>query len=457
MNAVLEVAIGLVFVYLVLSLLASAIAETIEHLFHYRADYLRQGIEKLLLAGDVGLRDRLYRHPLIKSLYTPSRLEIPGLRAGGPAYIPSRHFALALLDIASAGAVPLGAGATAGGGASAAARAGGAGAPPAPMAPAGGGAPTPTPLTAQLLTAVRTNAALPPPLAHALQTLISDAGDDIEKVKANVQDWFDGSMDRVAGWYKRRAQFVLLIIGVLVATGLNADTLSVLSTLSNDSAVRAAVVTAAETYIAENSRSGGGAPAPSAGSGPANPAQPPAKPATVAQTTPKPAGTAVQPQGAPPAAAEGAGRAAADIPQRGPVPLDQVTEDIRKSVQAVSKQLGTLGLPVGWRKYDAAIDATPLAAMKKDEDRQAYLVANRIWPRSRAEWWGQFASHLLGWLLTAIAVSFGAPFWFDTLNKIMVIRSTVKPREKSGDEGSEDRQPSTRTQPVRIEIAGAAR
>jgi hypothetical protein len=95
--------------------------------------------------------------------------------------------------------------------------------------------------------------------------------------------------------------------------------------------------------------------------------------------------------------------------------------------------------------------------MKKDEDRQAYLVANRIWPGSRAELSGQFASHLLGWLLTAIAVSFGAPFWFDTLNKIMVIRSTVKPREKSGDEGSEDRQPSTRTQPVRIEIAGAAR
>jgi hypothetical protein len=48
---------------------------------------------------------------------------------------------------------------------------------------------------------------------------------------------------------------------------------------------------------------------------------------------------------------------------------------------------------------------------------------------------------LFGWLATAMAVSLGAPFWFDVLNKVMVIRSTVKPHEKSGDEGSEDRQP----------------
>jgi hypothetical protein len=46
---------------------------------------------------------------------------------------------------------------------------------------------------------------------------------------------------------------------------------------------------------------------------------------------------------------------------------------------------------------------------------------------------------LLGWLVTILAVSLGAPFWFDVLNKLMVIRSTVKPHEKSPEEGSEDR------------------
>jgi hypothetical protein len=38
---------------------------------------------------------------------------------------------------------------------------------------------------------------------------------------------------------------------------------------------------------------------------------------------------------------------------------------------------------------------------------------------------------LAGWILTAIALSLGAPFWFDLLNKFMVIRSTIKPQERS--------------------------
>jgi hypothetical protein len=52
-------------------------------------------------------------------------------------------------------------------------------------------------------------------------------------------------------------------------------------------------------------------------------------------------------------------------------------------------------------------------------------------------------THWLGWLLTALAVSLGAPFWFDMLNKIIVVRSTVKPHEKSREEGSKDAKKET--------------
>ena len=45
----------------------------------------------------------------------------------------------------------------------------------------------------------------------------------------------------------------------------------------------------------------------------------------------------------------------------------------------------------------------------------------------------------LGWLLTAFALSFGAPFWFDVLNKIMIIRSTVKPAQKSPTDASPEK------------------
>ena len=55
----------------------------------------------------------------------------------------------------------------------------------------------------------------------------------------------------------------------------------------------------------------------------------------------------------------------------------------------------------------------------------------------------------LGLLLTAFAISQGAPFWFDLLNKIIVIRSTVKPREKSGEQPSKDKPaPETETEQV---------
>jgi hypothetical protein len=32
--------------------------------------------------------------------------------------------------------------------------------------------------------------------------------------------------------------------------------------------------------------------------------------------------------------------------------------------------------------------------------------------------------------MTMIAISLGAPFWFDALNKVMVVRATAKPKKR---------------------------
>ena len=37
-------------------------------------------------------------------------------------------------------------------------------------------------------------------------------------------------------------------------------------------------------------------------------------------------------------------------------------------------------------------------------------------------------SALIGWLITAAAISLGAPFWFDLLNSVANVRSTLKPK-----------------------------
>src|SRR6476646_5617512 len=52
----------------------------------------------------------------------------------------------------------------------------------------------------------------------------------------------------------------------------------------------------------------------------------------------------------------------------------------------------------------------------------------------------EWSMRILGWLITGFAISFGAPFWFDLLNRMMVVRSTVKPDEKSPEESSKDKQ-----------------
>ena len=52
---------------------------------------------------------------------------------------------------------------------------------------------------------------------------------------------------------------------------------------------------------------------------------------------------------------------------------------------------------------------------------------------------GDFLLKLVGLLVTGFAISQGAPFWFDVLNKFMVVRSTVKPSEKSREQPSKDR------------------
>jgi len=88
-------------------------------------------------------------------------------------------------------------------------------------------------------------------------------------------------------------------------------------------------------------------------------------------------------------------------------------------------KLGDLALPLGWNNgwypWPKNPDSGPVT--------KSQLILN-------------FAMTILGWTLTGFAVTLGAPFWFDLLNQFMVVRSTVKPSEKSGNEGSKDPQPS---------------
>lgn len=200
-SAILDTAIGMVFVFLVLSLICGIVQELIATVLSWRAATLRTGIQQML--GDArfsGLAKQVYDHPLITGLMKPGRA---GAGRKLPSYIPSRTFALALIDL---------------------------------MDPNGAlkqGGEKGQELVAKIAD---------PTLQTIARSLVSDASSSLDSMRHNIEDWFDDSMARVSGWYKRRAQMVTLAIGLAVSIGFNVNTIAVFSTLWKDPTVRAAIV-----------------------------------------------------------------------------------------------------------------------------------------------------------------------------------------------------------------------
>ena len=201
-SAILDTAIGMAFVFLLLSLICGIIQEIIATAVSWRAKTLKDGIQQLLSDPNFsGLAKKLYDHALIK----------PMMKAGkDPSYISSRTFALALLDMMDPSAANK---------AAASAQAFVAGLP-----------------NGQLKT-----------IATAL---VSDATMKVEHLRQNIEDWFDDAMDRVSGWYKRRAQIVTLAVGLVVCVGFNVDALAIFSTMWKDPTVRESVVKQAASFAA---------------------------------------------------------------------------------------------------------------------------------------------------------------------------------------------------------------
>jgi hypothetical protein len=323
-SGILDVAIGLIFIYLLLSIICSAINELIEAWLKKRATDLERGLRELLNdPNGTGLVKRLYEHPLIYGLfkdnYNPNLIKkghYPG-KSKLPSYIPSRNFALALMDIVLP-ATPTTAAATSSGAA-------GATAPFLAHAAVG-------PLQT-LRNAI--NKIGNPRVEQALMTLVDAAGDDVINARENIETWYNSTMERVGGWYKRRVQRTIFLLGIGVAIAVNADTITISTSLSYDQALRNSLVSAAQEY-AKN-----------------------------------------QPQNL----------------------SDNPKERVKENLEEIRK----FGLPVGWNKADP-----------------------RTIPTTAVDW----TMKVIGWLLTAIAISLGAPFWFDLLNKFMGARSTIKPRQK---------------------------
>jgi len=335
----LDVAIGLIFVFLLLSLVVTAVNELIASWLKRRSTTMWRGVVRLL--GGEKWAAAVYGHPLIAGLnekpwFEPYRKNLPFRKR--PSYIPSRTFAMALIDTLA----------------------------PASMTKA---------RTAEELRAALAAKLAAEPDSHLLQSLavlLEDSGGELEKFKVKIEEWFNGSMERVTGWYKRRTQWILILLAAAVTVWSNADTIVITNTLWRDPAMRSALAAQAQQFAEENR-----------------------KQTEAAEAAPAPAGPPAPPDRLPYETAEAAGQTASE-----------------KFDESVSR-LHSLALPLGWR--DPAQDG---------DGREPQ-------PCGWKEWRDAVRRHFLGWLLTALAVSLGAPFWFDMLNRVISIRAAGKsPDEK---------------------------
>jgi hypothetical protein len=306
----LDVAIGMVMIYSLLSLICSTINEGISSVFALRAATLEKGLENLLGSD---LAKQVYDHHLVQGLVQKDIL-IRGKRK--PSYIPTRTFVLSLLDTLSNG-FPASA--------------------------------DDVRLAVQKIPDAN--------VQRALLALVDDARGDLDAIKKNFGVWFDHSMDRVSGWYRRKVQMIILLLGILASFGIGVDTIATVKLLWGDSVLRSALVDAAQAEVAKR--------------------QPPPQPAAQAAAAP----------------------AAPNFDQVG------------KNLKALQSQLNSLEIPT-----------YPINAVCAEWDTvQKPRPCPKGWSSLLGFW---LRRHWLGFIITSAALSLGAPFWFDLLNKLVSMRST---------------------------------
>jgi hypothetical protein len=220
----LDVAIGLIFMFTLLSLIASALSEWFSAMISLRGRMLWRAIEQLLGAK---LRSELQAAPLVRGLARGRRL----LGERAPSYLKAEVFTLALLHH---GFKALTKGET--------------------------GEPGDL---ADLQKALRQGMAIPDErtrdekmrafshVAGALLPLIDDAV-DLSEAKRNIAAWYDAVMDRLSGVYARWMQAMMFGIGLVLAGGFGVDACAITRSLWENPALRDSTVDLASAFAEDH-------------------------------------------------------------------------------------------------------------------------------------------------------------------------------------------------------------
>ncbi|MEG4408195.1 hypothetical protein [Microcoleus sp. MON2_D5] len=175
-------------------------------------------------------------------------------------------------------------------------------------------------------------------LAQRAEKSGGDTQEQLQRFQKEIEIWFDQSMERASGVYKRNARGVAILLGTAIAVAANADSIHIINRLSKDTMLRSNVNLYAEQLVANNAKT-----------------------------------------------------------------KSNNLTSLTKVQQDVDRALDQVALPFGWSEQNSL-----------ERDKQGNLL------------WSALIIKLFGWILSGVAISMGAAFWFEALNKIINIRNSGK-------------------------------
>ncbi|MDC8445281.1 MAG: hypothetical protein LV471_05045 [Nitrosomonas sp.] len=206
------------------------------------------------------------------------------------------------------------------------------------------------------------------PLNKLLGPMLDEAKDNLDAFKMKVEEHYNAVMDRASGWYKRRTQFMMFFVGLILAGCLNVDSIYIVQQLQKNPEQVQKLVAAAAEYSPASEQ----------------------------------------------------GESAADEQEK-------LIQTIRE-LNIKTDEFRNMGLPIGW----SIARETAYMQPEAEHISGAFAHGESDITFSLLPGQKSMMLVFIGWLATALAGALGAPFWFDAISKAFAVRgSGRKPGESN--------------------------
>lgn len=190
-SPVVDIAIGLSFLYFLLGLLVSSLNEMIQTWRKTRPRHLHEAIINFLDRDWEEIGQKIMDSPYVRCLQKE-----PGKK---PSYIPSAAFVNGLLEVVKNGE----------------------------KLPA---------TVEEVREKIEQNPVIKGDARIWLLGMLDSSYGKLENFYLKLEDGYNQAMDRVSGWYGRMAKRMILILGAIIAVGLNIDSIEIVRSLWQDKA-----------------------------------------------------------------------------------------------------------------------------------------------------------------------------------------------------------------------------